>query len=237
MRFRISGLTPILRRVPDEPPPAQPAGGGGSPPAPPAAPSPPAPDQEPGWLKGRLEREQETTRKAILTELGVPDVKDGKAAIAELKKRQDAEKTDLEKKDGRIKELEPQAARAVELEKTVKARADVEFAALTDEQKAAVKSLAGDDPAKVLTAIDTLKPTWKAPAAPPTPGAPPPKPAPATTSGANPPPAPANPPPAIDHLAVFEDLQKKNPMQAAHYAEHYGAQISAAREAKRKTSA
>lgn len=238
MRFRIAGLTSILRRVPDEPPPKPPEGGGGAPPgAPPAAPPAGGGDQEPSWLKGRLEREQETTRKAILAELGVPDVKDGKAALAELKKRQDAEKSDLEKKDGRIKELEPQAARAVELEKTVKARADVELAALTEEQKTAVKAIAGDDPAKVLTAIDTLKPTWKAAPAAPPPGAPPPKPAPGSTTAAGPPPAPAAPPATVDHLALYDELQKSNPMQAAHYRELYGAQITAAREAKRKTSA
>jgi hypothetical protein len=122
--------------------------------------------------------------------------------------------------------------RATALEQTVKARADLELAGLTDVQRAAVAAVAGDDSARVLSAIDALKPTWgSAPAtqtvatpvvAPTTPVAPAPvAPAPAATT--SPPPtapgsATGSPP---NRKAEYEALKKTSGVAAAAYLNRY----------------
>lgn len=187
--------------------------------APPAAPSAPADGQEPHWLAGRLERE----RKAVLRDLGIEDPKDAKAALAELKTRRDAEKTAAQLQSEELAALKPQAARVAKLEATIKARADVELAALTDAQRAAVASVAGEDASSVLSAIDALKPTWAQQSAPaaaavetPVANTAPPRTAPGT-----------KPSPTTNHTAEFAALRETNPFAAAQYAERFGALIAA----------
>lgn len=221
-------------------PPAQPAA---TPPTATPQPQAPAAGQpavqqqpvDPNWLNGRIAQAKKSAESDLFKKLGVKDEAELASRLGDAKKLEDEKKSDLEKRDGKIKELEPKAARAEQLEKTVAARAERELADLTEEQRAAVKSLAGEDPAKVLETIDALKPTWKAQAS--AAGAQQPKPAPASTTGAAPPPTPATPPAPVDHLAVYDDLKTKNPMMASHYLETYGSQIAAAREAKRKQGA
>jgi hypothetical protein len=165
--------------------------------------------KDPNWLPARLERE----RKSILAQLGVEKVDDAKAAIAELKKRQDAEKTEQERLRGEVESYKKGALRADALEKVLSDRAKLELEALTVEQREAVLRLAGDDAAARINAIDTLKPTWAAQLAAAKPA---PLPAPANTSPATPPPA-ATAAAATNVLATYEQLSKTNPMAAASY--------------------
>lgn len=137
------------------------------------------------------------------------------------------------------------------LEETVTARASLEYDALNAEQKKAVDTLAGNDPAARLKAIDAMKPTWlaateaaklaqeaAAKAAAETEAKvkanqpPPPVPPPANST------PPGTPPPAVNagaptnHLAVYESLKQSNPAAAAVYHNKHAAAILSARRNK-----
>lgn len=170
-----------------------------------------APETEPTWLKSRLEQAKTAAQKDLLKSLGLEKPDDIKAALAKLKTLEDEKLTEQEKTTRRLAELEPKANRASQLEATVKQYAERELSGLSELQRAAVASLAGDDHARVLSAIETLKPTW----ASATPAAEPPKPA--STTAAAPPPAPAGTTSQVDHKAEYSRLCKSNPFEAARY--------------------
>ena len=200
------------------------------PPVPPPAPAP-APvavaaggEEHPAWLPGRLAREREAAQRALLTELGVPDLPTARQRMAEAANMTTA------------------TARTARLEQTIKQRVDVELAQLTTEQRTAVTAIAGTDPARVLTTIDQLRPTWgapiaatpvtaqqagtvaaPAPAAPPTPA---PTPPPADTAPGRVAPGGSPPPPATTHTAHHAALLKTNPFAAAAYSRQYGRLIA-----------
>ena len=198
------------------------------PPVPPPAPAP-APvaaaaggEEHPAWLPGRLAREREAAQRALLTELGVPDLPTARQRMAEAANMPTA------------------TARTATLEQTIKQRVDVELAQLTAEQRTAVTAIAGADPARVLTTIDQLRPTWGAPAAPApaaagtaapphAPVAPPPPaptPPPADTAPGRVAPGGSPPPPATTHTAHHAALLKTNPFAAAAYSRQYGRLIA-----------
>ncbi len=113
--------------------------------------------------------------------------------------------------------LEPLAKKAADLEIVVAKHADGEMAKLTDEQRAAVAAIAGDDKARVLTTIEALRPTWKAAPTAPAGNAPAPIPAAANTSQ-QPPPAPnASAANGVDHAATYKALKAETPVMAAQY--------------------
>lgn len=153
----------------------------------------------------------------MLADLGIEDVEDGKKAIADLKARKDAEKTAAQKAaefEGKFKTTEAERQRLGEA-LTIYAKA--QLAGLSETQRAAVTSVAGEDPAAQLKAIEALTPTWKAAAAPvatsPT--------APADTAPRpNAPSAPTTSPP--DPKAIHAELAKTNPIIAARYALAHG---------------
>lgn len=188
--------------------------------APPAAPAPPNEPHvgEPGWLPERLKRAEESARAAVLKELGITDPAQAKAALDAAKAAEEAQKTQAQKDAERIATLTQSSSRLAEAEAVAKARADYEMAKLTEVQKAAVAGLAGEDPISQLRAITALAPTWgqqaaPAPAAPSAPAAPV-IPASSTTAGAAPAPATIS---GTDHKGRLAELQKTNPVAAAHY--------------------
>src|SRR6185369_11941828 len=109
-------------------------------------------------LSARLDRE----RRKILSELGVEKVDDAKAAIAELKKIRDSEKTETERLRAENDTLRQQYQKMTALEAVVSVRAKSELTSLSDAQREAVLSLAGEDSSAQLKAIETLRPTWTA---------------------------------------------------------------------------
>lgn len=211
-------------------------------PAPPPAVAPPPVLEEPAdendkkypWLKPRLEAAAERATKRVLQDLGLDSTETGKAAVAELRKRREAEMTEQQRLQARIAELEPLAAEVAPLRKAVADRATVEMAALTAAQQASIRAIAGDDASRQLSTIEALRPTWAiaAPAAapatatpaPPAPVAPAaPLPAPATTT-APPAPAPAATQVQDDPLARWDALKNSNPvLAAAHYLKNRSA--------------
>lgn len=199
-----------------------PEGSGAPAPQPPEPPKPApkakADDADPKWLPERLERE----RKLLLKELGIDDPEDAKAALKAYREEQDRAKSEVQKLTERSISLEAKAKRADELEEAVRASAAAELATLTEEQRAAVADIAGDDPAKQLRAIKRLAPTWASATPPAPPPAPqpqntaPPRDAPDGDSGTQSPP---------DHKARYAQLRRENPVLAAYYLQQHEAQI------------
>lgn len=221
------GTAPAAPPAAPPPAPAQPQA---QPPAAPEPPAPPAadPNADPGWLGDRLKRAELAGLKAA----GFNSLDEAKAAQAAQAAQADANKTAEQKAADANAEVAKHQAENERLGKTVTDHATRQLATLTDDQRKAVTTIAGDDAARQLDTIDALSPTWAAKLPP----APDPKVAEPTTAAAPapavppapPPPAPANsvptggPPPAPptgqeNHLAVYEDLQSKNPIRAAGY--------------------
>jgi hypothetical protein len=222
---------PAAAQSPAPPPataPAQPAPPPATPPSAQAAPAAVDPSAKPPWLDERLERERRATQEKILKDLGVEDVDAAKKAIADAKAKADAEKSAAEKAAEYKTKLDAESRRAAEYEATLKEHAARMLVGLTDEQKAAVSKLAGDDPLKQLQTIQALAPTWakreaegaaaaaaaaaakaaaNAATVPPHTTAPPAT-APSGTQQTSPP----------NHREVYEALRKTNPFAASQYA-------------------
>ncbi|HEY3494734.1 MAG TPA: hypothetical protein VGK73_08620 [Polyangiaceae bacterium] len=206
---------------------AGPSGGGAPAVTPPAPGTPPAASntEEPPWLPGRLDQAKKSERAAVLKGLGFASEAELKAALDAGKAAQAANQTQAERDAARIKELEPLATKATVLETTVKGYADKELAGLTEAQRVAVAAIAGDDPARILTTIEQLRPTWaaSAPAAPATP----PVPAPASTTPAGTP-APPKPATPDSPRSRWEALKKTDATAASIFYQTNRAAIEAA---------
>lgn len=202
--------------------------------APAAKPQVQASELPPEALKARLDSAKEQARREMLAELGVTDTKDAKAALAELKKRQDAEKTETERLAARVAELEGKAAKAEHATQVASRRAAAELATLTEAQRAYVSKTAGDDPLRQLETIDSMREAGLLTTTPA--AAPAPAPAPAAPAAATPPaplgstaPAPSAPAPGqtspVDHAAVYRSLKQSNPFAASAYLQQHQRQI------------
>lgn len=250
-------------------------GGGGGSPTPPAnappppngggepsgAPAPPQPrtehgrfDSDPAWLPGRIKQAKESAQRELLQTLGVTDPEQAKKLLEEGKKSADAQKTELERRDERIKALEPAVAERDQYRAALEKRAEAELGTLPAAAQEKIKAMFGDkpDPLKVLEAVDlartmgaTTTPAAGAPAqgqqgqgqpgqpaGAPAQGRPPAAP-PASTTGTpgGPPSATGSPP---DHLAIWQDLKTKNPMVAGQYLLAHQQEIVEAQQAKNK---
>lgn len=201
-----------------------------APPAPPPEPTAPAEakgpkasDLPPEALAARLEREREAERKRVLAELGVENVDSGKAALEAYRKAQREQLSEVERLRIEREELAKKASQADQLTAIVKLQADAALSAISEQQRAAVQRMAGDDPAKQLQVLTSLREGGFLTVA--TSGA---VPAPATT--APPPSAPSTvTPPNPDRLSAYESLLARNPMAAAKYMALHGGEIMAER--------
>lgn len=170
--------------------------------------------------KSAFDARLEQAKRSMLTELGVESVDVVKAALATAKAAEEAKKSDAQKLAEFEAKYASTAASVEALTKTVASYAQSQMSGLSESQKAAVISIAGNDPAKQLSTIDALKPTWvaapveavQAPAI--ANSAPPRKSAPSDNGSPNVAP--------VDHVAVHADLVKTNPVVAARYALAHG---------------
>ncbi len=194
-----------------------------TPPAPAVvAPVVPTEEEQQKWLKPRLEQAKRSAETALLATLGVKDAAEANALLEKARAAEEAQKSELQRKDERIKALETTAAKVTEYEQTIKGRAEFELSQLTDAQRASVTTLAGADMAKTLTTIDALKPTWVVPPAPVVATPPPAVVTPPVTS-APPPNAPGgvnvSPP---DHRARYKEIKASgNAVAASQYLKAY----------------
>jgi hypothetical protein len=182
-----------------------------APAAAPAAKPASAAGDEPSWLGPRLERE----RAKLLKDLGVESLDDAKKAVGQAKAAEDAQKSDAQKRGELETTLKKELAEKQALSEALGSYAKSQLGALTEEQRNAVAALAGDDPAKQLKAIETLKPTWASAAASAAPVA---ASAPKDTAPAAGAPKEGHVPPPSDKKAIYEEAKKTNPVWAARYA-------------------
>lgn len=176
------------------------------------------------WFTARLERE----RRVTLERAGFKSEDDAKAAAELAKKYADEQKTLSQKHAEAEARATEAASKHAAAQAVIKEHAERQLVGLTEEQRAAVKAIAGDDAALTLRTISSMLPTWAkieadkaaadaaakaaeaAKAKPtgdtvPAPGAPP---------GVT----PQSPP---NHRAIYADLKNKNPFAAARYAEEH----------------
>lgn len=174
---------------------------------------------EPDWLPKRLEQAKRSAADEMLKALGLDSLDAAKAVITKAKELEDSKKSEIQRLQEEKSKLEPEAKRATDLAAVVAKYADAELAKLTEEQRAAVAAIAGDDKARTLATVEALRPTWiKAapiPVQPPTP---------ATTAASTAAPAGAAIP-TLNHKATWESLKQSNPMLAAHYLVAHAADI------------
>ena len=192
--------------------------------APVGAPPATTDDQNPPWLKGRLEQ----AKAAALAEIGITDPAKAKEAIAAAAKAEEDAKSQGQKLGETSKALEAANAEKARLANVVKDHAALSLSRLSDADRDRVRKLAPDtDPAEQLRIIDVMFPSSTAPAAvtttPATPATTPATPAKTTPApAASTAPAPTAPPGGTvstpDHKAVHAQLAKTNPFAAANYA-------------------
>jgi hypothetical protein len=192
------------------------------PPAPaPASPQTGKAGEKPEWLDGRLAEATASGQAKALKALGFESAEDAKTALAELAAIREAKKTDAQK----AADLET-SLKATKAEKDAAMAALGEYAkgqlaALTEVQRNAVAAVAGDDPAKQLSTIKALTPTWASAAAPAATAA-----APAATVKDTAPAASApkdgNVVSPADPKAIHAELKKTNPVLAARYGVENG---------------
>jgi len=158
-------------------------------------------------------------RTALLKELGIDNLDAGKAAIASAKAADEAKKSDAERAATSKTALEKAQADLAEATSTMSEVAKATLEGLTEEQKATVLELAGDDPARQIKTVNTLKKSWASS---------PPQTAPALAAVPNT--APTQPAPkdngntgsAPDPQAIFVELMKTNPFAGTRYGEANG---------------
>lgn len=229
------------------PPPAAPVAA--APVAAPAPPPPPAPPPagegaDPGdgslpkWVAARLEQAKRSAAAEVLRAIGADTTDAAADAVKRARAAAEAEKTAAQQA------AEAQARAATfqkerdDLHSTVSVYATAQLSALTPEQRTAVTTLAGDNPAAQLRAIEALRATWAAPApAAPAPvvAAPPPPPPAAPPANTAPPvgaPPAGAPPAVVDHIEVLKSLEATNPVRAARYRTTYVREIEAATKAR-----
>ncbi len=196
----------------------------------PAPATPTATTEEPAWLPDRLAQKE----KSLLKDLGVANIDEAKAAVKAAKEAELAKKSLEERYSTVNTDLVQLQQQHKEQGEIIKMRAEAEFSSLTPEQQKAVTDIAGDNHAKRLQTITALSPTWKKPESAPK----------VETKAEKKPVGEAKPTSndgtktapgsdgEVDHLAVYESWQSKNPLRAAAYLElHYDA-IEKARESR-----
>lgn len=174
----------------------------------PAIPDPP-PDAS-AWLPARLEQAE----RAALKKAGFASIEEARAAQAELQAKRDAAKTIEQKAADAEAALKAERDRNAQLSAALSDHAARLMSGLTAEQAAAIRSVAGDDPALQVKAIGAISATWGKQVAAP---AEPPPANPATTAPAAPAPAAASPGSPPDKRAIYSAAAAKNPFLAARF--------------------
>lgn len=185
--------------------PANPA-----PPADPVVPAAPASGENtnPTWLAPRLEQQSKSARQALLKELGVENLDEAKAVLADANTRKEATKSAEQKALEATTKLTQAEQEAKEYKEIVRSQASTRLSSLNEEQRKAVEAVAGDDPARQLRTIEALSPTWSKKPATVTP-------APIVSDTAPPPNQPAAPNGIVPNAkAVWESLKESNPILA-----------------------
>jgi predicted transcriptional regulator len=180
-------------------------------------------------LKERLDRAKDAATKELLSQWGAQSPDEVASALKEKREREEAQKSLEERLATQQAEREQLSAELGRYQATVKTMADERLGKLDENQREVVIDLAGDDPAKQLSALAKLEKTWSAsvPSAPTTPAAAPAA-APASTGVDTTPPNPAGTPAPTDMRATWERLNAGSPkeqLQAASLLNRHRSEI------------
>jgi hypothetical protein len=181
----------------------------------------------PDALKTRLAEAEAKAKRDLLASLGVASVEDAAKAVADAKALADAKKSDAEKLTQRELEIADAKKTLSEYQTAIDAVWAGEAAKLTPAQVEAINEVAGADAnsAVKVRVLGSLRKTWATPAPAASPAPTPPPAPPASTTAAAPAPAPTGATSPTDHKAVFENLQKTNPIRAAAYLQQHEREI------------
>lgn len=150
------------------------------------------------------------TRAKVLAEFGAASADEVRAAIALAKAAEEAKRSDAEKLASVRAEAESAKKAVASLGDVIRTQLAGSMEALTPDQRAAVIKIAGDDPARQLLTINSLRPTWAAaPVETPKPAA--------NTAPAGKGPSPAGVRVEGDKRAKFEAMRGRDPFLAAQY--------------------
>lgn len=167
-------------------------------------------------LNARLAEERESHEKKLrasfLKDLGVEKFEDAKSRIAAAQKLEQESLTELEKRDRRIKELEPFQTSAERVTTRFKTIVDDQFGKLPEAAQKAIDEHAGGDAEKRFDMIELMRKSGALEALGK--AAEPPKGTPPISSGPNPPPPPGSAPSAFQ---VWEQKRAQSPMAADIY--------------------
>lgn len=177
-------------------------------------------------FKARLDETAAKGQAKLLKKYGFEKETDLEAALAAAKALQAEKLTETEKRDARIKELEPQAAKATVLEQRFAAMIDEQFRALPESVQTAIDKTANGDASKRDEAMSMLRASGLLNAAPVTAAAPV-QPAPKTVA---PSPAPT-PSGAQTKFQEWEAMRERNPMLGAMFFQTHQHEIEATRPA------
>lgn len=176
--------------------------------------------QDPNWLSGRITQAKKNAEADMLKALGVSNVSEAQAAIAAAKATADANKTAEQRAADLKLELEQQKVTSSAQSKVITEYAARQMIVLTEEQKAAVLAIAGEDAGKQLQTIAALQPTWSknesAQAAAQQAGQPAGQVAPQNSAPGRAAPSGATGSPP-DQKAVYAETKKTNPFAAANH--------------------
>lgn len=205
-----------------------------APAAPPPAAAAPPPPAEPtismpsAAFKSRLDEERSKGAAKLLKDLGFEKPEDAQAALKALKAREDADLSEKQRLEKRVKELEALEPKAKAYEAQLTAIVEEQFAALPENIQKAIDDVAGGVATERARVMKTFRAHGliggpAAPAAPKPPG-------PANPPGPNSPP----PPPAVATNTKFHEWQEKAKSSrvagAIFYRDHH-AEIEASRPA------
>lgn len=175
-------------------------------------------------FKARLDETAAKGQAKLLKKYGFEKETDLEAALAAAKALQAEKLTETEKRDARIKELEPQALKATQLEQRFAAMINEQFSALPESVQTAIDKTANGDASKRDEAMSMLRASGLLNAAPAAVAAPV-QPAPKTVAPA---PAPA-PSGAQTKFQEWEAMRERNPMLGAMFFQNNQHEIEASR--------
>lgn len=184
-------------------------------------------------LNKRLEDErashEKKVREAILKDLGVDKFDAAKEAIAKANKLEQDSLSELEKRDRRIKELEPHQQTAERVGTRFKALVDSEFSKLPEAAQKAIDKHAGGDAEKRFDMIEMMRESGALEAfgKGSTPPEPPKPPAPAS-NGPNPPPPPSGAPTKFQE---WELMKARSPTMGDIFYQNHQREIERTRPA------
>lgn len=201
---------------------------------PPAAAAPPAPAAESTIsmsstaLKARLDEERSKGATKLLKELGFEKPEDLQTALKALKTREEADLTEKQRLEKRVKELEALEPQSKAYKTQLDALVEEQFKALPENWQEAIDAVANGSATERARMMQTFraKGLLGAPAAPPAAAA-----APKGPANVAPPKTPPDPANESTKFSEWRAMEKRNPVLGSLFYQNNAAEIEATRPA------